>query len=284
MSIATNRTIPITTKWSILFGGFLNQFGWSFFGFGLIFFWVFAMNADLSCLHFTGKIITVEGIATDSFETRASENDIPVFENHYTFTTQEEVEFEDVSYSTGRALHSGETITIEYPEGKPQYARIKGMRRQIFGPAVLFVVIFPVIGLAFLSVGMKKSLRAIRLFEHGELTTGKLISKVPTQTRINKQTVYKLTFRFTDHLGHECDVSEKTHVPHLLEDETEESLLYLPTNPKYAIMLDSLPSSPSINEEGNIEALPVITSLFRIMIPLMTLVGHGLYLVIKFIR
>ena len=274
MSIAINRKIPITTKCSLLFGGFFNQFGWLFFGFGLIFFWVFAMNTDLSFLHFTGKIITVEGIATDSFETGASENDISVFENHYKFTTTEEDEFESFSYSTGRNIQIGKTVTIEYPEGKPQYSRIKGMRRHTFGPAALLVVIFPLVGLAFIFLGIRKSMRAIRLFKNGELTKGKLISKVPTNTQINEQTVYKLTFRFKDKLGNEFSVSEKTHLPDLLEDEKEESLLYLQNNPDYAIMLDTLPSSPSINEEGDIKSSPFIKSLLPIIIPLITILGH----------
>jgi hypothetical protein len=283
MRITIHRIIPNTTKWNILFGGFLNQFGWSFFGFGLIFFWVFAMNADLSFLHFTGRIVTVEGIVTMSVNTGASENDVPVFENHATFTAESE-EREVVSYSTGQAPGNGETVTIEYPAGKPQYARIKGMRRQIFGPVVLFVVIFPVIGLAFLFAGLKKSLRVIRLLQNGALATGKLISKVPTQTRINNQQVYKVTFRFKDHSGHEWDVTEKTHLPHLLEDEAEESLLYLPSDPRFATMLDALPRTPSINERGNIEALPLRTSLLPLMIPLLTIVGHGLYFYIRFMR
>ena len=60
-------------------------------------------------------------------------------------------------------------------------------------------------------------MRAIRLFKNGELTKGKLILKVPTNTKINEQTVYKLTFRFKDKLGNEFSVSDKTHLPDLLE-------------------------------------------------------------------
>ena len=260
----------------------MNQFGWFFFGFGLIFFWVFAMNADLSFLYFTGRLITVEGIVTESFKTGASENDVPVFENYYSFTTLEGERLNNVSYSTGTALRSGEKVTIEYPEGNPSYSRIKGMRRQTFGPAILFVVIFPVIGLVFLSAGLKKSLLAIRLLQGGELTTGTLISKVPTGSKINNQTVYKVTFGFADHLGREWEVSEKTHLPHLLEDEAEERLLFFTGNPKSAVMLDSLPSSPAINEQGYIVPSPSKASLFRLLIPLMTIVGHGLYLYFRF--
>jgi hypothetical protein len=280
--IDINRFIPVTTKWGVLFGGFMNQFGWAFFGFGLIFFWIFAMNADLSFLHFSGEIITVEGKVTNSSKTGASVNEIPVYEVHYTFGNGDADAYNGISYSTGRALQSGETVSIEYPEGKPRYSRIKGMRRQLFGPVILFVLIFPVIGLVFIFYGMKKSLQAIRLLQYGRLAKGTLISKVPTRTSINNQIVYNVMFRFTDHLGREWDVSAKTHLPHLLEDEAEERLLYFPANPKNAVMLDSLPSAGLINDDDRIKELPLKPSLARLIIPLVTIVGHGLYIVIRF--
>jgi hypothetical protein len=282
MSVTINRNVATTAKCGVFFGGFLNQFGWSFFGFGLIFFWTFAMNADLSFIHFIGDVVTVKGVATNSFETGASQNKTPVFKNSYKLTTEEGIEFKDSSYSS-RNIRIGETIVIEYPKGKPQYSRIKGMRRQIFGPIVLFVVIFPVAGLVLLFFSIKKSLRALRLLKYGELTKGKFISKEPTNTGINGQNVYKLTFRFMDTVGNEYDVSEETHLPHLLEDNNEKRLLYLKSNPSYAIMLDSLPHSPSIDEYGNVKtSSPIKSILSSIFIPLATIVGHGLYITFYF--
>jgi hypothetical protein len=283
MNFAINRDIAFSTKWGVLLGGFPHQFGWFFFGFGLIFFWVFAINADVSFLHYTGDTITVEGIVTDSIKTGASENEAPIFENHYTFTTKEGIEFEAFSYSTGRDIQMGKTITVEYPEGKPQYSRVMGMRRQMFGTIALFVAIFPMIGLMFIFSCIKKSLRGIKLLKYGQLTNGKLVSKVPTNTSINDQTVYKLTFHFQDAMGNDFDISEKTHLPHLLEDDIEERLLYLKSNPNCAVMLDSLPTSPSIDEKGNVKSPSSIKSLLSIVIPLATVMGHGSYIAIKFI-
>ncbi len=185
--------------------------------------------------------------------------------------------------SKGRGIQIGTTITIEYPEEKPQYSRIKGMRRQVFGPAALFVVIFPIIGLLFIFFGIKKYLRAIRLLKNGELTKGKLISKVPTNTKVDEQTAYKLTFRFKDKIGNEFDVLEKTHQTHLFEDDNEESLLYMPDNPEYAILIDSLPGSFSFDGKGNIQSISISKLIPLLIIPLLTLVGHGSYVVIKFI-
>ncbi len=281
MNSAINRDIEFFTKCGVFFGGFQNQLGWFFFGFGLIFFWIFGMNADLSFLRYTGNTITVQGIATDSIETRFSENETPIFENHYKFTTKEGIEFEEFSYSTGQDIQIGKTITVEYPEGKPEYSRIVGMKREIFGTVALFVVIFPIIGLVYIFSNIKKSLRGIKLLKYGRLTKGKLISKTPTNTRINGQTVYKLTFHFQDALGNKFFVSEKTHLLHLLEDTPEKRLLYLQSNPNCATMLDTLPTAPLIDETGNVKSLSI--KLFPILIPLAIIVGHGSYLAIKFI-
>ena len=279
MAVATYRNIPISTRCSILFGGFKNQFGWSLFAFGMIFFWAFAMNSDLSFLHYTGEIITIEGIATKSIEIDASEGEVNVIKNYYMFKTEDGLEIEGFSYATGQAIQAGEAIIVEYPEGKPQYSRIKGMRRQIFGAEVLWVVLFPFIGLIFMFFGIKRSKRVLRLLKNGELTKGKLISRVRTNTRINGRLVCKLTFRFKDYLGNEFEHREKTHMPYLLEDQREESLLYLRHRPSYAVMLDSLPFSVSINADGKIESTPFRRLLFLMFIPLLTLVGHGYYAV-----
>ena len=283
MSVATHRNIPISTRCSILFGGFKNQFGWAFFGFGLIFFWAFAMNSDLSFLYYTGEMITVEGTATYSIETDATEGNVTVIENHYKYKTEDGLEFEGFSYATGQDIQAGEAIKVEYPEGKPQYSRIKGMRSQIFGPEVLWVVLFPFIGLIFILFGIKRSMRVLRLLKHGELTKGKLISKLRTNTKINGRFVYKLTFRFNDYQGHEFEIREKTRTPHLLQDQGEESLLYLRHKPAYAIMLDSLPSAASINTDGRIESTPFIRLVSRMFIPLLSLVGHGYYIVSTYV-
>ncbi|MCI5137503.1 MAG: hypothetical protein D3922_03605 [Candidatus Electrothrix sp. AR1] len=67
---AMKRKVPVTVWVNIFFGGFANLFGWIFFGFGMIFFWIFALNADVSFLVFSGENTIVQGMATDSRETR----------------------------------------------------------------------------------------------------------------------------------------------------------------------------------------------------------------------
>ena len=44
------RDVPMLVKLRLLCGGFNNQLGWLFFGFGMIFAWAFIGQADLTQL------------------------------------------------------------------------------------------------------------------------------------------------------------------------------------------------------------------------------------------
>lgn len=276
--VSSHRRIPLSTRIVILFGGFKNQFGWAFFGFGLIFFWAFAMESDLSFVY-NGELITTEGKAIRWQATDAAEGGVSVFENYFKFLAEDGNEYEGSSFATGLKVQNGETLIIEYPEGKPEYARIKDMRRKMFGPVVIWVVLFPFIGLIFIMFGLRRSIRALRLFKYGILTKGVLVSKERTNTKINGSYVYKLTFRYKADDGMEYLRKEKSPLPHLLEDEGEERLLYLRSKPSYAIMVDSLPSSYLLTTDDRINPAPMRNVIFLSILPMTTIIGHGIYLV-----
>lgn len=85
------RDVPLPVRARVLFGGALNQIGWFFLGFGMIFVWVFAPMADLSMLRLRRETVTVEGRVTATVQTRATvggsrhQRGTPVYANHYTF-------------------------------------------------------------------------------------------------------------------------------------------------------------------------------------------------------
>jgi Protein of unknown function (DUF3592) len=277
------REVPLLLRLRVLFGGFSNQFGWFFFGFGMIFVWAFTFNADLtSWYYFRGDVEKVPGQVTDSENTRLSVNGTPVNANHYRFTAADGTEYQSTSYATGRALKKGKTITIEYPQGNPAVSRIAGMRRKPGGLFGLIPLIFPLIGLIFMAVGIQKGIKGNRLLGRGEVATGKLISKEPTNTKINDRTVYKLTFEFEAGDGRTYQVQAKTHLPHKLEDEAEEPLVYDLMRPDYAVMLDNLPGRPRINDSGSFAASGW-GAIRCLLIPVATLIGHGMYIYLKFL-
>ncbi|MFA5795466.1 MAG: DUF3592 domain-containing protein [Candidatus Brocadiia bacterium] len=282
------RNVPLLVKSNLLFGGMLNQLGWFFFGFGLIFAWVFALNADvLSWYYFSLKTESVSGQVSSSQRTSFSvgggkhSDGTPVYANHYTYQTDGHVTYKGISYATGKQLQAGTDVQVEYVKAHPNISRIKGMRMSAFGPWVLFVLIFPAIGFIFIVIGVKSGLKAIRLLRYGKVGLGTLKSKLPTNTRINNQIVYKLAFEFTAGNGSKYEAVAKTHKPEVLEDNAQEQLLYEETNPAYAVMLDSLPGGPRIDEQGLIQVRSYLSGLPVMIVPFLTIVGHGIYLFIR---
>ena len=233
----------------LLFGGVFGLLGWFFFGFGMTFFWVFAMNTDPAALFaFRGPLETAPGRVLSTEQTSYSEggsdnsDGTPVYEYRYRFTYQERPHA-GVSYRLGEPAEKPDEVTVEFPRGRPERSRIRGMRTALCAPWVLFVVIFPLVGSMFVLGRMRNGLKARYLLTCGELTQGRLVSKVATNTQINDQTVYKLTFEFETKMGHPSSIVVKTHATRVLEDDEYETILYDPTRPTYGTTLDHLPGA-----------------------------------------
>jgi len=277
------RSVPMGVRLSALVGGAMTQFGWAFFGFGLIFFWVFFPAIELvSLVEFRGERETAPGTVVECEETNCKENETRVYAIHYAFTASDGVERRGVSYTTGTPVAAGETVTVEYPKGRPSASRIQGFRRSMFSVWASFVAIFPLVGLAFILVGLRRGIKANRLLAHGKLGHGTLKDKQPTNVTVNNQRVWKLVFEFRADDGRTYETTVKTHETRLLEDDAEERLLYDPWDPNYVMMLDNLPGSPAIDEAGHLQSASPLRSLAVLILPLLTIVGHSTYALWRF--
>ncbi len=272
------RKIPFTTKLTLLFGGTVSQAGWFFFGFGLVFVWIFALESDFSSLKKDEELERAQGTVTSIRETGVTENGRLIMEVHFSVTNRERQTFFGYSYTTGALPEPGSTVTIEYPPGKIEEARILGMRRKMYNPLGFLVILFPIIGLLIIGYTMYNSLNALKILRDGELTTGQLIAKEPTSAFVNDQRVFKMIFRFTDLQGRERKITAKTHLAHRLEDEAQEKLLYLRESPSRAVLIDTLPGSPELDARGNVTAVSPVKASVYLILPAATIFGHGFYL------
>lgn len=271
------RWVPLLVRLRLLFGGFFSQFGWMFFGFGMIFVWVFAGHVDWSFARFRGPVVTAPGIVTSSTLTNGSENHQAIYEIGYTFTGTDGHSYHGESYTLGSGKRVGSKVTVEYIQAKPQTSRIQGARGGVFPPVVLLVTIFPLIGLFCILVGLRTNHRGLRLLKYGRLAQGTLIEKTPTSTRINDKIVYRYKFSFAADDGHTYEAIGRTQTG-LLEDEAQEPLLYDPADPRYSIMLGALPGDPRIDDQGHVQVRSAWLNLGVFVIPLISLVGHGWWL------
>lgn len=277
------RNIPLLLRGQLLFGGFINQFGWLWLGFTMIFLWVFGALTSLNGLYFLlSETETAPGVVTEIRGTNASENETPVYAIHYAFRVERlETDLLGHSYTTGRQFSSNEPVTIEYVSTNPEISRIQGTRIGTFSPWILCLIsIFPAVGIGMIGSGLISGLRANRLLTNGQVALGRLVDKSPTNTRINDQTVYKLTFNFTADDGRQYQAFAHSHQPYSLEDEEQEQLLYDPRSPSRAVLLDNLPGQPTIDEFGTISADAGRSTLVFIL-PLIVIVTNGIALMMS---
>jgi len=255
----------------------INQIGWIFFAFGMIFCWIFLSAADLtSWWRFRSgvrqAIGTVVKCEKTSFSVGGSKNrsGSPIFANYYTFVGPDGASRSGVSYGVGDCRQG--YASIEFLEGNPSVSRIAGMTRAPFDLTPIFVVIFPLVGLGLAIGATRAGLRRYRIMKNGRLTLGKLESKKGTNTRINGRTVYRMTFAFAGEDGVRHVATTRTHMPEALEDDQRENMLYDPAAPSDAVMLDALPGRFTTSETGDIIAAGPLGILLAALGPLAALV------------
>ncbi len=278
------RDVPHLVRWANLFGGFHNQFGWLWLGITAALGWFFLPFADFEGLYrFRGPLETAEGTVVASREANLSINDTPVYGQDYRFVGPDGVERKGTSYATGEQLPPGTRVTIEFPAGRPEISRIRGMRRGKFpiegwvGVLVLgALVVFVGIGLGFLVTGLRRGLRANRLLAAGELALGRLKSREATSTQINNRTVWKFTFEFEDSGGRTHEAMARTHLAENLSDAAGEYLVYDPLDPSCAAMIDHMPGGVVISESGELEAGHAARAIAALLVPGAVVSVHAL--------
>jgi hypothetical protein len=258
------------------------QVGWLIFGFGMIFFWAFVLNADFSFATFRGPYATTEGKVTSVQSTGASVNRSRVHANHYEYSVAGYLH-QGVSYSSGTSVSQGESVMIEYADDNPDKSRIAGMRRAMFGPGVTFVSLFPFIGLVILIPATLHGMKRNRLLREGIVTSGTLKSKMRTNVTVNNRLMYEMLFEFTARDGRHHEVKARTTDPPRLEDESQEPLLYDPSDPTRAYLLDEAPARPEFEMNGDLRGR-TSSAIRALIIPGLMIAVHGLVLVFKLLR
>jgi hypothetical protein len=269
------RTVPASLVIANVFNLF-GQIAWAVLGFGMIVFWVFAVNADLSFIRLRGPLANVEGevvrVERTSFGEGSKGSSRPIYANHYMYFVAGRP-LTAVSYSVGRSAQPGERVTVEYVESAPARSRIRGMRGAPFGASVLPSGIFALAGLVMVIVASAIGWRRTRLLQAGHLAMGRLTKKQPTNTKVNGRVVHELTFEFAGRDGRRHEVTARTSLSERLEDEKQEPLLYDPARPSRAYLLDQAPSRPRFGPTGELLGAP--RPALRLLLPALVAAANG---------
>jgi len=236
------REIPFGIKLKIWSGNIFTLMGLIFLAFGLPFSMVFISFSSLFGPSFSEKDPMAKGVIIESRSTNSSINDVTVYEYKYTYIVPRGNQYTGVGYTTGHTKSKGDEVQVQYKADNPELSKAMELRTSEFGGGIGFIVlIFPAIGFIMFFVGTRAALRQILILQVGKLTEGKYLYKEATNTKINNQTVYALTFEFTADDNKTYQTVAKTHKYHLLEDEPLEKLVYDPKQPENAVLLDALP-------------------------------------------
>ncbi|MDD5092634.1 MAG: hypothetical protein PHQ23_17180 [Candidatus Wallbacteria bacterium] len=283
------RRVGLNLTLSLIFENFFTLFGSFFFGFGMIFVWAFGLNADLSGLQFAGRVETCPGVAVNWDRTGFSESSDDtsdgrqVFFTDYAFFDAEGNRRTGRSYATGTFIEQGREMTVEYPAGRPEYSRIRGMRRKAFGPFVLFVFIFPAVGLYMIWHGLKQGLKQARLLKIAEPAEARIIACDGTSVYVNERQVQRYVFAFKPFGSREEFRAEfRTHLTDHLGDEPTELVLFDSADPGIAVPVDGLSAPVKFCTDGSVRCAKLWRGWAGPALFTVCFVPHGVYLLWRF--
>jgi hypothetical protein len=150
------------------------------------------------------------------------------------------------------------------------YFLVREMDRSLF--SLVFVVLFPLLGVVLVLRGIPRGRRRIELLRSGRPALGRLVDRRETNVTINDEPVIALTFEFTTEDGLRSRVVERTHRPQLLEDDEEEPLLYDARWPERAALLDHLPGAPRVDSRGRLHVKLGPRTFLPLLLPLAVIV------------
>ena len=270
------RQLSLYSQAIILCSGIYAIMGWIFFGFGMVFFWVFTWNS--TCMNWFNSSKNWEkhnGIVKKVEATNASENEEQIYKVYYIYNISG-TEYGGKSYYTDSDYGKDDEIIIEYNEKLPEQSRGVGGRTRLFGWWAIFAAIFPLIGLGMIYLSLRENQKALHLIKNGVFTTGEMLSKEPTGSSVEingtDYPIYKFEFEF-EWQGQKYISACKTYKTEGIEDEEKEFILYQPSNPTYNAVYDGIPNAPTFNHHGQIENIPIQKSYFLIA-PVLSLLVH----------
>ena len=273
------RPVPVSSIAAIALNAFV-QIGCFVLLFSTPFFWIFVGNAELPGIGFRGETMRTNGVVTEVEDTNASENDRSIWGVHYRYSVNARA-YEGVSYESGGTdLEPGSLVIVEYLRSDPATSRVEGLRRGMFGPGVLFVLIFPAIGLALTLGAFVWGLRRATLLVHGIAVFAKYRETRTTNTRVNNRPVYEVIHEYRTLDGELRESSTRTTDVDPITDESEELILYHPSRPDRAVPVDDIRQLPDLDEAGGFRG-NLRGALLRLILPATVVLVNGYWLLRK---
>ncbi len=118
--------------------------------------------------------------------------------------------------------------------------------------------------------------RAVRLLSMGQPAWGSLKEMRPTGASGPGGAQYEITFEFQTEDGELAVASCKTFDPERVRDDRRELVLYDPSDPRQAVLFDSIPGTPHIDEAGQLMPVEGGHAVAVLILPALAALGGGL--------
>lgn len=144
---------------------------------------------------------------------------------------------------------------------------------------VLFVLIFPIVGVALFAAATVRGLRQVALLRHGEVASARAVSEQVTNTTVNDQLVIKYVYEFQASDGQVVQGVSRAIASEEIGDEVGEPVLYLPSNPRLSVLVDALPlrSTLDVDDDGQWVSYESVWPVVWCGLAWLGIVAHALY-------
>jgi hypothetical protein len=235
--------VPFRIRILLLFGRTSFIIGFLFSLIGLAFITYFSMQLNWNIL-FAGKkdLVVTSGFITSLNETLYKVNESPLYEYRYRYFDESQIPYSGFFLEYADAYEPGQEITIQYLKDSPEVSRFAGKDRRNYDQIMFLAgVASIIIGFLFLYPSYRRTKRERKIIMMGRPAEGKLVYAEPTNLRVNEQPVYKLTYEYYTNRDDVQKFSVRSHMIRNISDEHTEILIYDPSNPAKALVVDTLP-------------------------------------------
>ncbi|MFC2080607.1 DUF3592 domain-containing protein [Bacteroidota bacterium] len=237
--------IPLRIRLLHNFGrsAFIIGFLFTLIGLAFVIYFSFQLNWKMI---FAGPndLAPVQAYITENHETQYLVNDKPLNEYHYRYDFAEGSAYSGVFLEYAGTYRTGQEIQVEYLKKSPEISRIQGKDRRNYDQIMFLSGVGGLlVGFFFLYPSCRKTRRERKIIMSGLPAKGKLILAEPTSLNVNEQTVYNLTYEYLTLKNIPQKVSVRSHMIRNLSEEHYENLIYDPSKPSRAVIVDTLPDS-----------------------------------------
>jgi len=282
------REVPLSYRLGALFGAPLMQGGLLLLAFSLIPLWCVLPYTDAAALwRYGGELEVCDARIARVEQTSVSEGGgerhpgVPVQRIEFEFDTAL-ARLTGTSYGAVEPPQVGATVEIEFPREQPQFARIRGLRSDLFGPAALLALLLPLTGIVLAAVALVQALRVLALASRGRSALAQS-RELKFLRRRKRRDYYRATYSFSAE-GAEIRGSCETTNKSIYDDPAGLRVLFDPHAPARHQLVDELAVPPCFDALGRLQPLATHKLALALSLPTLALGGYAAWAVWWLVR